>query len=115
MRYINIPTLEKLGTNTRLSHLFDGYGKMLEALKEISEKKFELFDIKCNSVYLDKFYKISDLDRCKFVPDVDVDTLYQRNARVFLNTILLIFIKPFIYCKAQQNGIIELLSFYYSI
>jgi len=100
-KYVNSRTLKHIRLNTKIDALTYGYDKLYEDTKEISNKKFCLFDVHDKNILYNGNYKIIDLDKGTFEYSMEDEQILKENMRLLNQTIIYSLL------KVKENEILE--------
>lgn len=86
--YIESRTLKYIKLNTKIDSLLYGYDKLYEDTKDISNKKFCLYDLHDKNILFNGNYKIIDLDKGTFENEMTEENIFKNNMNL-INKIIL--------------------------
>ena len=86
--YINSKTLKNIRLNTKIDALIYGYDNLYEDTKEISSKKFHLFDVHDRNILFNGNYNIIDLDKGTFEDNISEEQILKENMDLINKTII---------------------------
>ena len=86
--YIESRPLKYIKLNTKIDYLLYGYDKLYEDTKDISNKKFCLYDLHDKNILFNGNYKIIDLDKGTFENLITEENILKNNMKLINRTIL---------------------------